>query len=246
MIKFLENQSKADFDGLPNDAALVKIKALMGAYGCKYSFLSFWFQKSETDKTTAAICRFESSVIICVSSDADCEEILQFIKMISCGEVFCKKNLCTRINLEVKYDCDELRFAGDSNVQQIANVVGFKEVYEILKSGSDGQIELPPYDDWYVDFSHRLRHGSARICCVSGCSVAITAYETENEAIISGVATKPQYRGLGHAKMAISGICNMLQRDGKVPIVLAVGSMVDYYKKLGFKKTGEFAVAKIK
>jgi len=245
MIEFLENQSEADFVGLPNDAALVKIKALMGTYGCIYKFLSFWFQKSDAGQVTALICRFESSVIICVTNDADFEELLQFINVISYREIFCNRNLCTRLKLNIKYGCDELRFAGNPTMQGDVNSIGFKEVYGILISGSDGQIELPSYDDWYVDFSHRLRHGCARICSVGGYSVAVTAYETDKEAIISGVATIPKFRGLGHAKAAVLGICHMLQMDGKVPIVLARGNMADYYRKLGFQKTGEFAVAKI-
>jgi len=246
MIELLENQSKADFDGLPNDAALVKIKALMCAYGCSYSFLCFWFQKTESGQKTAAICRFESSIIICVTNDANFEEILQFVKVISYGEIFCTRYLCTVLNLDVKYYCDELRFVGNSVCLDTTKNIGFKEVYDVLESGSDGQIELPSYDDWYVDFSHRLRHGCARICSVGGYSVAVTAYETDKEAIISGVATIPKFRGLGHAKAAVLGICHMLQMDGKVPIVLARGNMADYYRKLGFQKTGEFAVAKIK
>lgn len=245
MIEFLENQSEADFGELPNDSALVKIKSLMGAYGCSYAFLSFWFQKSAIGQITAAICRFESSVIISATNDADFEELLQFVNVIAYGEIFCKRDLCSKLNLNVLYDCDELRFARNSAVQGDSNNIGFTEVYEILKSGSDGRIELPPYDDWYVDFSHRLRHGSARICAVESCSVAITAYETDKAAIISGVATKPECRGLGHAKAVVLGICQMLQADGKVPIVLVVGNMADYYRKLGFKKTSEFAVAKI-
>lgn len=245
MIEFFDNQSNLDFGKLPNDSALVKIKALMNAYGCGYLFLSFWFQKSEQCEVTAAICRFESSVIINAADDADFEELSDFLNVISYGEIFCKRDLCSKLGLKIIYDCDELRFDGNAVNQNVSDDIGLSEVYDILKSGSDGQIDLPSYDDWYVDFSHRLRHGCARICAVSNHAVAVTAYETGTEAIISGVATKPEYRGKGYAKLAVLAICNSLETDGKVPIILAVGSMMDYYTKLGFKKTGKFAVAKI-
>ena len=79
--------------------------------------------------------------------------------------------------------------------------------------------EMPPFDEWYVDVSHRVRHGCCRICAVENDGVvvasAMTVAEWENGAIIGAVATHYKYRRRGYAARCVTNLTAELQQEGK-------------------------------
>ncbi|MGI6264131.1 MAG: GNAT family N-acetyltransferase [Acutalibacteraceae bacterium] len=120
--------------------------------------------------------------------------------------------------------------------------------FDLLKAVFD---DLPQWDDWYVDMSHRLRHGCGRIAGITGedglLAVAMTTAECESAALIGGVATRPDQRGRGYARRCVSALAAALQQEGKA---VWLSPKNDYAKALyrhwGFVPVGEWAQIKWK
>lgn len=91
-----------------------------------------------------------------------------------------------------------------------------REVYPVLKNCFT---ELPPFESWYADVSHRVRHGCCRIVGFreegKPVACAMTTAECQNAAVIGGVATLPEGRGKGYASANVLTLARTLQGEGK-------------------------------
>ncbi len=86
-----------------------------------------------------------------------------------------------------------------------------REIYPLL---CNVFTNLPSFEGWYVDVSHRLRHG---LCHTAGMkkdniaiSTAMTIAECEKAAIIGAVATDPNHRKQGLATKCITFLLQQL------------------------------------
>lgn len=113
------------------------------------------------------------------------------------------------------------------------------QAYYTLLSDVFGQA-VPPFDVWYVDVSHRLRHGFSRLCGVTdgniACAGAMTTAETANAAVIGAVATHPDYRGKGYASRIVLSLASQLQQEGKTVFLSPKNEYAkELYHKIGFE-----------
>ncbi len=122
-----------------------------------------------------------------------------------------------------------------------------KEAFSLLDEVFAG--DLPPFDVWYADVSHRMRHAG---CVIGGvmregrcvCS-AMTTAETIGGAVIGAVATHPDYRGQGLAGQTVSGIAASLQQqDKQVFICPKHDAARRLYEKIGFAVCGSVTTIK--
>ena len=105
---------------------------------------------------------------------------------------------------------------------------------------------LPPFDSWYVDVSHRVRHG---LCHVAGirrgeelAAVAMTVAETGNGAVLGSVATMPAYRRQGLSTACIGSLIAAVQDENPektIWIIPKTDYAENFYRKLGFFACGE-------
>ena len=83
---------------------------------------------------------------------------------------------------------------------------------------------MPPFAEWYADMSHRLRHGCGKAVGIyegdALASAALVTLTTPQVGIIGGVATLPQSRGKGYARMLVSALAGDLQRAGKQALII--------------------------
>ena len=113
--------------------------------------------------------------------------------------------------------------------------------------------DLSPFEGWYVDVSHRIRHN---LCHTAGIqkngttiSTAMTVAESENAAIIGAVATDPSYRKQGFAtKCIISLIQQLTKTHNKNTILICPKnqSAQRLYEKNDFKVCGQIGEIKLK
>ncbi len=116
-----------------------------------------------------------------------------------------------------------------------------REIYGLLSTAFDG---YTPFDGWYVDASHRVRHGFCHIATERDenrlISVAMTVAEGEDTALIGAVATLPSYRGKGAASRCIRQLIGSLTQSN-----ILIAPSDDYsaklYSKLGFVPWGTWA-----
>ncbi|MBQ8683336.1 MAG: GNAT family N-acetyltransferase [Clostridia bacterium] len=97
--------------------------------------------------------------------------------------------------------------------------------------------EISPFEAWYPDVSHRVRHG----CCMLSCaqdndrivSTAMTVAQADGHALLGQVATHPDYRCRGLAAACLNDLISRWQGD-HLYIVPATEAAEKLYKKLGF------------
>lgn len=117
--------------------------------------------------------------------------------------------------------------------------------YPILEQCQGDGIQLPPFDTWYVDCSHRMRRGWMRGGIVKqseenvGCILAV---ETPHTALITGVAVAPAFQKKGIGKRMVKALAAVLSAEGKACFLLCRHPLTGFYHSLGFQAAGRWAV----
>ncbi len=122
-----------------------------------------------------------------------------------------------------------------------AELVPFREIYALLSAVFD---RVSSFEPWYVDMSHRIRHGCCHIATEYAddrlISIAMTVAETEEIALIGGVATAQEYRGKGAASRCIGRLISDLSQ--RTIFIAPDNERAErLYKTLGFTPCGTWA-----
>lgn len=219
----------------PNPYACRILSQLL-AYGTDERFLEHWVQL-EADKPRAVISRMDGNMtVFCEKSD---EELNEFIEAVGFNTILADKQFFPQ------YWSGEavLKFARKSETKFFDDIeIDFnptiQEVYSILAECKGAGFEVPDFDSFYPDMSHRVRHNLSRIFAakIDGQAVAccMTSAETDSCAIISGVATLPEMRGKGYAGRLVA---EMVKNFGNREVfVFCRRELVGFYNRLGFNK----------
>lgn len=202
-----------------------KIYALWLCYGIKYDFCRFYTADG------AVICGQDGSFVVSDFGNCDFEELAEFFAMNGFAEILCSehtgKALSENMNCNRK-DVDLMRFNGIGVPCDTEKDTSLEELFNILKTSFD--IEFEP---WYLDMSHRIRHGVARTRRLDG-SALVIQHELFGSALISQVATVPDERGKGSASRLISAVCAELSESDI--FVICEDELCGFYEKNGFSK----------
>lgn len=234
MILLLDESNRAIAEKYlvkPNPFAC-RIFSQLLAYGTGERFLEHWVQL-EDNKPRAVISRMDGNITIFCENVND--ELLEFIEAVGYNTVFADKELFPQ------YWSGEvlMKFVRKPETE-ISDNIDFtptiREIYSVLERCRGEGFEIPDFDSFYPDMSHRVRHNLSRILAyrLDGQAIAccMTSAETNNCAIISGVACLPEYRGKGYASRLIAKIAESL---GKRDIfVFCREELVGFYSRLGF------------
>ena len=136
-------------------------------------------------------------------------------KPMKCGVLMMRENMSSCIALQQKEP-------------------SIRDVYKHLASVFT---DFPAFDGWYVDVSHRMRHGCCHIATIEDgddiVSTALTVSETENAALIGGVATSFTHRKKGYATQCIKTLLSTLPQ--KIVYIAPVDADAQrLYQSLGF------------
>ncbi len=223
-----------------------RIYSYFTAYDNKYPFIDSWLC-SEDGRYTCVVCRYYNTVMICGEVTF---EIAAFIAALAPGEIICdgasdipldmiwtKGEIMRCVKLNDKYCKNIDKFA-------IADIKGsindLKQIYNLMADG----FEFDPragFDDFAVDISHRIRHGTANIYAVRlqdkiVSSLTVSA-NSPNCAVISGIVTSPGSRCHGMGSALIAFAVNKLLSQGK-NVYLQREKKIDIYEKMGFTVCG--------
>ncbi len=223
MIKRIENE--AELSALPEKGIEAgKIRALFKAYGLNYDFCRFYKQRN------CLISSLDGAFVIC-NETKYYPELAEFISMNGYSEIFCSeptgKGLQPLLSAEMSR-VNLLKYCGGwSNHLEITENPSLSEVYEILQEGFG--IEFEP---WYLDMSHRIRHGITQCFTLDGISTLTVQHNLCGEALISQVATKLNARGQGSATKLIQAVCERLSPSEV--FVICEDRLLDFYRNAGF------------
>lgn len=184
-IYFAEQISGLPAQGIePN-----KIRALFLAYGGEYDFCRFFRQGS------TFLAALDGSFVIAEQPGADIEELAQFLALHGFMDIFCSEDMgqalipllsadFTPVNLMEYVGGKGGALPGDCSPSDAWRIIGSRfEIY---------------FEPWYLDMSHRVRHGISR-CISNGRAALVIQHELNGEALISQVSVLAEYERQGIA-----------------------------------------------
>lgn len=223
------------------DIYSVKIFSLLEAYGTKYPFIRFYAQKNE-NIVSAVICVLDNDITLSFIPDiADLDELREFVFVIGFSTLLCDDSFeidmpfesgivmrsSKKIELPCKYTVvDEYPYLFD-----LFNFVDYSDV---------------DFESWYVDISHRIRHGCAKAVTLNSdgqiISSAIFSAVYKNDAVLTAVQTKPEFRKSGYGSALVSAMCCDI--IGTVYLMRENNKNESFYKRLFFENTGKWRIYK--
>ncbi|HPU59260.1 MAG TPA: GNAT family N-acetyltransferase [Candidatus Avimonas sp.] len=235
----------------PDSEAAVKILCLAEAYGLARSFLRFWCNEDRT-LFMSLIDGVATISTISDEPEVDFEELGVFLSMqrdiniVRTSETVAN-GIVKHCGIDAEYGSVLTPGDGLKKPSETPENLSPGEAYPLLKACFEG---LPPFDSWYADVSHRLRHGFCRIVGFRRdgipVSCAMTTSEIHNAAVIGAVATLEQARGKGYASSSVLTLANDLINQGKKVFLSPKNCKAhELYTGLGFAECGRWANIKL-
>ncbi len=213
-----------------------RIAGHVRAYGLNRAFFQVW-QAGEA----CLLSRLDGELTL-LGTPQDPNELLLFLSYIEGQTLLCGEGLA----LPMAEEGTVLSLETAPKIHSLdapALPCGAREAYEVLVQC--GGVVLPPdWESFYLDTSHRLRHGCGRIRGVQAggrwAAVALTGAEIPGAAVVSGVAVLPGYRGKGLGQALVSHLVRELAVEGKRVYLLCSDRLAVFYRRIGFQDAGRF------
>ena len=245
MLKAVEKDDKVFADFCDRDAFGTRIKTYYNCYSTDYDFVKFWAQYDENGKITAALSRVDGDVTLCEDC-ADIDELKIFLNMAGYRTIQCSKTAakCFSDTFEWGYAV-EFANAVECNGIETKKFFEPKEIYDIIKP--ENLTGVGDYMPWLSDTVFRLNRNAAE-CVIAqvegenaGCAMVL--FRTDKASLLGAVATKPQFRGRGIARSLVTGLAQKEKQSGRrVELLCRNGTIVEFYKSIGFEVTGKWGL----
>ena len=221
-----------EFSALPEKGIEAgKIRALYNAYGTKYPFCRFYRQGN------CYISCLDGAFVVC-GEPQDAAELSQFLTVNGYTEIFCAEVTADRLSESLEAVSAEIFlmcFSGGVIMAEPDFTPSLIDVYSIVSEGFD-----IPFEPWYLDMSHRVRHGVTRCAVLDDKTALVIQHDINGEALISQVACRKDSRGKGYALQLVTSVAASLAPSDVY--VLCEDSLVSFYKKCGFEPVSVYCV----
>ena len=229
-----------DSVGQLSDPYLLRIVSSAEAYGLGTPFLDIWQGNG---------CCFSRMDGVMTVSGTPLPEFLEetalFLRASGAGQLSCSRETAV-----------QLGFAPDSTGpilcrKQAGGVLPLppsfpspRQLYEVLKSCEGEHFPVPEFEAFYLDTSHRLRHGTAAAVLhqidgqPAACTLALAV--TQTAALLTAVAVHPRFRHKGLGSRVVEEICRQLG-GRRLFLFRSPEENQSFYEKLGFVPCGEWA-----
>lgn len=249
MIKHCDNLDYIDrlCANLPPNPYICTILCLSKLY-TKDNLCDIYVQYNNNDRPTAVFSKFSGTITLyALDKQFDKDELTEFVSFIGCERFVCQPNLGLSklqsimqsghlMRLDRNIAAKTKAAAKAANLITINHSPSPRDIYAVLSQQSGDSIQINDYSGWYVDLSHRLRHGFAKAVVINvdgqPVSCALTNALCHNAALLGGIATLPTYCGMGYGKMAVNTICNAL--PDKSIFLFCSEHNIPFYQKCGF------------
>ncbi|MDE6657207.1 MAG: N-acetyltransferase [Oscillospiraceae bacterium] len=213
-----------------------KIYAYYKAYGLNYDFCQFYAVGEN-----GILLKFNSTVLIVNPDEQETENLALFIQMHMPFRIECDMPVCAmlakllpeyhslhRTTFELMPDTQNQNF----EEKFVEFNPSLEQVYQILQAGFPN---LQDYALWLTDTSHRCRHGVSHVLTYKNSTTATIMFDIDNYILIGQVATLPEARGLGHARMFLRWLAGWLAQFDKKAVLYALDIRESFYREIGFK-----------
>ena len=217
--------------GLPEHGVEAqKIRALWLAYGAKWDFCRF-FQQEDT-----FLAALDSSFVLCESANTDYKELAEFLSICGFSDIICSEYSGKMLSglMEANFHkVNVMTYRGSKCEGELPAEVQPSEIWDIIEKRFS-----PAFEPWYLDMSHRVRHGVSR-CFSDGKAALVVQHDINNEALISQVCVLPEDEGNGYASSLLCRVCRNLSSNAQV---ICEDKLCRFYEKNGFIHYAELYV----
>lgn len=174
------------------DPFACRIISLYNSYKPELAFVDYWMTADDVSgKCTGAIARNGSNFILFLTDNSDLDEISSFMRVAGATGAICngKYDLkifggkCVTGSVLVR----RKPFENLNDNLKIATPE-IKDAYDLIVKCADENFTPPPFENFYVDINHKLRHNTMRMYGVfeneSPVAVAMTVAESHNGAVL--------------------------------------------------------------
>ncbi len=218
------------------DIFTIRILALIKAYGCSYPFAVFYAQRFD-GKTTAIMSKLDGDYTLSVDDGFDEEEIAQFLLLSGYSSILCSDEA----ELFPKFD-EGIIMQSEKKIELSLGDTVVDEYPKLMDLYNFIDYNSQDFKAWYVDISHRIRHGTAKAYTLikddNIVSSGILSSIADGYSILSAVRTENEYRNNGFGSILVSYIMNDVK--GTIYLMRDDGMNESFYKRLGFKDTGKW------
>lgn len=240
MIKIVgEKDVSAFLSFCKNSAAGCRISSSFYAYGAETPFHRIWLYYSEEfpHKLSGVIGKTDGAVTVCCKENELPDEIAEFINMQpDVSEILYEKDNDRNIVMRLKALNKSL-----SNSAVIVKNGEARDVYSVIK-WCEG-FDIKTGDELYVDISHQIRHGCLKCKVIFAENKAVSsacAHISGNDALVTAVATLPDFRRSGYGGLAAAALCNDL-KDKNI-FLMCKSELKEFYQNIGFEKSGGYII----
>lgn len=240
MIEKISNISQLD-GFVKEDIYYIRIMSLLKAYGCAYDFACFYRQLDESNRITAVISKLDGDFTLCLDTNADTAELREFFSATG----YCTVLADSSFDFTDSFDTGAVMMTA-KKVElpcAYAEIDRFPKLMELFNFVDYDTLN---FESWYVDISHRIRHGCARAYTLNIndeiISSGIFSSVFNDSAVLSSVRTAPEFRHMGYGLALISEMLGDIR--GRVYLMREMNKNENFYNKLGFENTGKWRLYK--
>lgn len=209
-------------------------------------FVDYWLITGESGAVTGAAARNGSSVILLLTPQSDLEEIGAFVSLSGAQAVLCDGSCSLNLHGTVSEGVvmQTNRPVALAGAAPVTDTPGLRDAYRLLTACASAHFAVPPFEDFYVDMNHKLRHHAARMRGVPAAdgqlaAMALTVAETKRQAVLGAVCCHPRYRRSGYGTRVVGALVNSLTAEAKtVWLHRAQNENAAFYRNMGFAACG--------
>ena len=226
-----------------NDWYACRIGCLLDSYGLGYPFAAFFVQVTEDGHPVGAAARYYHDMTLLLTDDSDTNEWQSMITMWGCRSLLCDRVLQPERPSDTLTVMTLTQLLPPPDVPQglvMTDTPDLKALWALLKRCEAADFAVPSYEDFLLDLSHKLRHGTA-VCRVlqqaqQPVAAAMTVAQTAHAAILGGVAVDPSFRRQGLGTWCVRSLCQTLS-GRTVYLMRDPQRHALFYRRCGFADT---------
>ena len=204
---------------------------------------------------TATLARLDGDWAMAASAQFDAEEAMAFLHAVGGDRITARSEGLAALGLNTRERLCEMRLRADRlPVFPVLEDLDWhpspRALYEVLSSCEGSGIRLPAFEPWYLDLSHRMRHGVARAVLLRReerpVACAMSVAEADKEAMLGGVAVRPAFQreGLG-TRITGALLQEIVKKRPVVHLIREKGCHERFYRALGFEETAELSLCRL-
>jgi GNAT superfamily N-acetyltransferase len=205
--------------------------------------VEYWVQFIDNEPVSV-IARLESTFILRLTNKSDIEEISSFIRVSGAETILCDGAYSLDLNCKSNQGyilVKREKFPLEDNFTIIKPTV--KELYSIISQCNSDNFNVPEYENFALDVSHKLLKESIRIFGIKAqdelVSCIMTLAESDDSAVFGALATLPTARNCGYGTYLVKYLTNILLDENKaVYLHRAENENIEFYNNLGFEVYG--------